>query len=517
MISALSALDPELHAKYETNGSPYDFQTMTFDVKNLVPVPDGKAAGKQAMVDFTKEKLAALASVIPDNETYMTGGYEGVARAVAGLYFLLKNVGVQEQIPFDVNKFIMPLVYSIMADASEKLQAEGRATDEGEAVAIALEEILTFITGEVVAHDTFTVDQAVEMIAKYIADNKETPAIQKLMEFAVKAIPEDYRELLIEFLGVYSTNPEEASLGEVLFAFVKAMVYGAEEGSAAYEDEDMRDPAYNRTALYSMLYMMIGQKVPDYPDIIGRDDKGNFNGSGSFTGPSKMILSLLLGTKDAQGNEIVFENASQAADFSLRGALSELAGNIRTLMEQAGISEDAIGRELDGRVAVLLSNVTSVRKLIFDAFVDTPGAPYSIAKGVGNITTLITNVSLYPTEHYNVMYTSWAKAGDKNDVNDHYITHVEETPATCTEEGTRQRWVYTDANGEISYTDRYLTAVMTDKDMIIPAMGHEWGEWETVREATADSEGLEKRVCKHDPNHVEERNTPKDRPCTRGR
>lgn len=49
---------------------------------------------------------------------------------------------------------------------------------------------------------------------------------------------------------------------------------------------------------------------------------------------------------------------------------------------------------------------------------------------------------------------------------------------------------------------------MTDKDMIIPAMGHEWGEWETVREATADSEGLEKRVCKHDPNHVEERNTP---------
>ncbi len=88
MISALSALDPELYAKYETNGSPYDFQTMTFDVKNLVPVPDGKAAGKQAMVDFTKEKLAALASVIPDNETYMTGGYEGVARVIKLFRFL---------------------------------------------------------------------------------------------------------------------------------------------------------------------------------------------------------------------------------------------------------------------------------------------------------------------------------------------------------------------------------------------------------------------------------------------
>ena len=410
----------------------------------------------------------------------------------------------------------MPLVYSVMADASEKLQAEGRAADEGEAVAIALEEILTFITGEAVAHDTFTVDQAVEMLAKYIAENKDAPAIQNLIGIAAGAIPEEYRDMLKGMLAIYTTNPGEATLEDVLLAFIRAMVYGAEEGSAAYGNEDMRKPSYNRTALYVLVYVLIGQEVPDYPDIIGRDDKGNLNGSGSFTGLSKMILSLLLTTKDAQGNEIVFENASQAADFSLRGALSELAGNIRTLMEQAGISEDVIGRELDGRVAVLLSNVTSVRKLIFDAFVDTPGAPYSIAKGVGNITTLITNVSLYPTEHYNVMYTSWAKAGDKNDVNDHYITHVEETPATCTEEGTRQRWVYTDANGEISYTDRYLTAVMTDKDMIIPTMGHEWGEWETVREATEDSEGLEKRVCKHDPNHVEERNTPKTDPVPGG-
>ena len=410
----------------------------------------------------------------------------------------------------------MPLVYSVMADASEKLQAEGRAADEGEAVAIALEEILTFITGEAVAHDTFTVDQAVEMLAKYIAENKDAPAIQNLIGIAAGAIPEEYRDMLKGMLAIYTTNPGEATLEDVLLAFIRAMVYGAEEGSAAYGNEDMRKPSYNRTALYVLVYVLIGQEVPDYPDIIGRDDKGNLNGSGSFTGLSKMILSLLLTTKDAQGNEIVFENASQAADFSLRGALSELAGNIRTLMEQAGISEDVIGRELDGRVAVLLSNVTSVRKLIFDAFVDTPGAPYSIAKGVGNITTLITNVSLYPTEHYNVMYTSWAKAGDQNDVNDHYITHVEETPATCTEEGTRQHWVYTDANGEISYTDRYLTEVMTDKDMIIPAMGHEWGEWETVREATADSEGLEKRVCKHDPNHVEERNTPKTDPVPGG-
>lgn len=181
-------------------------------------------------------------------------------------------------------------------------------------------------------------------------------------------------------------------------------------------------------------------------------------------------------------------------------------------MEQAGISEEVIRRELEGRVAVLLGNITSIRKLIFDAFVDTPGASYSIENSVGNVTTLITNASLFPTEHYNMMYTSWAKAGDKNDVNDHYITHVEGTPATCTEDGARERWVYTDAKGDVAYTDQHLTEIMTDKNIVIPAMGHEWGEWETVKEATVDSEGLERRVCKHNPEHVEERNIPKKDP-----
>ena len=512
MASFLSALDPDLFAKYEFNGSPKDFRTMTFDVKNLVPAPDGKAAGKQAMVDFINEKLAALASVIPDNETYVTGGYEATARAVAGLYVLLKKAGALEQISAEGKTFIMPLVYSVMADASEKLQAEGRAADEGEAVAIALEEILTFITGEAVAHETFTVDQAVEMIAKYIADNKDTPAVQNLMQIASEAIPETYRGMLTELLKIYCKNPEEAALGDALYAFIKAMAYGAEEGSAAYNNEEMRSPAYNRRALYSMVYLVIASKVPDYPDIIGRDDEGNMNGSGSFTGLAKMILSLLLTTKDADGNEMVFENAAQAADFSLRAALSALSEKLRTAMEQAGISEEIIQREFDGRVAVLMANVTSIRKLLFNVFADTPGVPYSIENSVGNITTLITNISLFPTEHYNVMYTSWAKAGDKNNVNDHYITHVKGTPATCIEAGVHEHWVYTDAESNVSFTDQYLTEIMTDKEMIIPATGHEWGEWSVIKEATESEEGLERRVCKHNPEHMEERAIEKLKP-----
>ena len=36
---------------------------------------------------------------------------------------------------------------------------------------------------------------------------------------------------------------------------------------------------------------------------------------------------------------------------------------------------------------------------------------------------------------------------------------------------------------------------------------HEWGEWETVKEATCETKGKEVRVCKLDPTHTEEKTT----------
>ncbi len=36
------------------------------------------------------------------------------------------------------------------------------------------------------------------------------------------------------------------------------------------------------------------------------------------------------------------------------------------------------------------------------------------------------------------------------------------------------------------------------------ALGHRWGEWETVREPTQDEDGLERRVCERDSSHVQE-------------
>jgi len=43
----------------------------------------------------------------------------------------------------------------------------------------------------------------------------------------------------------------------------------------------------------------------------------------------------------------------------------------------------------------------------------------------------------------------------------------------------------------------------------IPALGHQWGEWQVVDEATTEKDGLEKRVCQNDPTHIEKRPIPR--------
>lgn len=42
----------------------------------------------------------------------------------------------------------------------------------------------------------------------------------------------------------------------------------------------------------------------------------------------------------------------------------------------------------------------------------------------------------------------------------------------------------------------------------LPALGHDWGPWREVRAATETAEGLERRECRNDASHVEERTLP---------
>ena len=76
--------------------------------------------------------------------------------------------------------------------------------------------------------------------------------------------------------------------------------------------------------------------------------------------------------------------------------------------------------------------------------------------------------------------------------------------ATCTSNGGYDEVIYCiNCPAELSRTH-----------METPATGHAWGEWEVVKQASVNEEGLMRRICANDPSHVEEEIIPKLQPQT---
>ena len=89
----------------------------------------------------------------------------------------------------------------------------------------------------------------------------------------------------------------------------------------------------------------------------------------------------------------------------------------------------------------------------------------------------------------------------------HEFALVEAKDPTCTEDGciTHLYCGICGACGKYPYTGELIDA----KDVVIPAKDHDWGEWKVTTPATDDKDGLETRVCKNDPSHIETRKIPK--------
>ena len=75
----------------------------------------------------------------------------------------------------------------------------------------------------------------------------------------------------------------------------------------------------------------------------------------------------------------------------------------------------------------------------------------------------------------------------------HQKHEVPAAEATCTEDGSTGYWTCTLCGGY--YTDSTFSEAIEEADAVVPALGHEWGEWETVSEPTCTAEGSQKRVC----------------------
>ncbi len=81
----------------------------------------------------------------------------------------------------------------------------------------------------------------------------------------------------------------------------------------------------------------------------------------------------------------------------------------------------------------------------------------------------------------------------------HELEYAAGFPASCENDGQAEHYVcrlcgrmFSDAQGQNEI-----------ESAVIPALGHDWGEWQTVRPATETASGERRRVCKNDPSHVQ--------------
>ena len=84
---------------------------------------------------------------------------------------------------------------------------------------------------------------------------------------------------------------------------------------------------------------------------------------------------------------------------------------------------------------------------------------------------------------------------------DHNLEHHAAAAQTCEETGTIEYWYCTSCKSY--FADEAATEKIRRADIILPALGHEWGPWKVVKEPAATKAGETRRVCKHNSAHFE--------------
>ena len=88
----------------------------------------------------------------------------------------------------------------------------------------------------------------------------------------------------------------------------------------------------------------------------------------------------------------------------------------------------------------------------------------------------------------------------------HTLKKTSAKAATCTKAGNSAYW-YCSACGKY-FSDGNGRTVIAKNSWVISALGHDWSEWQVVKDATEEENGLERRICGNDASHTEERMIP---------
>ena len=75
----------------------------------------------------------------------------------------------------------------------------------------------------------------------------------------------------------------------------------------------------------------------------------------------------------------------------------------------------------------------------------------------------------------------------------HTLTHYAARTADCTQDGNVEYWACDDCG--TYYADAEALRPLSADELVLPALGHDWGEWQRVKEPTETAYGRKTRTC----------------------
>ena len=422
MLNELENISNYAYNKYLNGGNPNTFERKTFDLKTLSIVKDNNFSSNMDVNTFLNERLNALTHVSTTNNIYVGEGYQEALKSVAGVYGMSMTF-LDENFIEDKGSIITPLIYSYLSYVSERLQTEGIAEREEDAIAIALEELLTYFTGEEIDYDTFTFDDLLELLSRYITENEEEPIADTIISGIVNLIPEEFVFILDGFKQFDKRNKEEeVSREDGLRAYFKACCEGVDPECEAYSD--YKEASEARNLFHTLLALALS--------INGYQDEANLIISNYGKIQLKLavgiVLKIIKTVQDDDGNVVqTYSRLSEIADDKLSESIDLLFDKV--LQNSENLYGTDYKNKFSNHLNTIKANISKVREiLIYGMTYDNEG--FSAVKDIKNLTTFIGNINIIPLAHYNEVYLAYAKAS--NNFESVYEGHIiEDTDNEC--------------------------------------------------------------------------------------
>ena len=415
MLYYLGMIDPTARDGYIAYGGSKNYGWKTLDL-NALQLVDDTTVEPITQTEMFEQKLDTMVKMVANREDYVKGGYQDALSAVAGLVASMPE-DMTAALRSDFGSAVQAGIYSYIAYVKQWYkEKKGQDLTDGEAGAIVLRSVLEIATGESIKPEDFTVDYALYVVSKYLADNVEPQHDDP--ESPASTTGYTYKTKLAETaFTTIAKSPSLSILGEAgIYTLFCTCSYGSEQdkGKAGVGPDTAKE---QRKLVYTMLPAAISQ-YPDVVALIGAD--------GSCSVKDLLDLGLPIfypeKDKDTEGKPIKCATAEEAADFMLVSVFTDAVEKLKA--EGKIPATGPVADTYAGFLQKIKANPTALREFMMGVALSTPGDTFDIQAQIRTAATFLGQAKAIYYSHHPVIYAAWYMTAD--DVYPYVVTETEE-------------------------------------------------------------------------------------------